>query len=274
MNDDAPQNRDREGLFDEVCDEFEALWDAGQTPVIDHFFRERVTTATREAPLDLLTELVMIDMERRWQAAGEATEFYVRRASQEPRGQRLPLQPLIEDYVACLPELGQTDEIPLEVVGVEFRSRQRWGSKPSVSEYCRRFGVRGGEVSDRLYGILSKLTRIFVKFYEQQRLAFECVLKRATEIGRQREEEPPPYCCLESEVGERIVVAPLDEASVSRRHVLLERTSSDELRVSNLSQVRSVYIDSTIRLPPGAIHAAAVPLLLRCGKRVLRIDPR
>ncbi|MGE3807847.1 MAG: WD40 repeat domain-containing serine/threonine protein kinase [Gemmataceae bacterium] len=113
---------------EEALDEFERCWRRGVEPDIDKYWRPACAAgqlADAAQRLRFLQELVLMDLEYRWQ-----------RSNADGAAKRLG--PRLEDYVARYPELGQPAP-SLELIGWEYRARQRWGDRPGHSEYLERF---------------------------------------------------------------------------------------------------------------------------------------
>ena len=109
----ASEPPSRDGLIDAVCDRFEAAWKANEHPRIEDYL-EGPPAAAGIVP-ELLPQLVMVDLEYRWRAAGPAA------LSPETEGQSapthagaLPPRHRLEDYAARYPALNARDVLPLE----------------------------------------------------------------------------------------------------------------------------------------------------------------
>src|SRR4051794_21450310 len=105
--------------LDDLIEVLEDAWRRGAVDLAqlwaDH--SHAVPTADRAA---WLHELVKVDLEYRWSRAGGV-------------GGRL------DDYAARPPELGPLDEWPSVLIVEEWRARRRWGDRPEVGAYLRRF---------------------------------------------------------------------------------------------------------------------------------------
>ena len=64
----------------------------------------------------------------------------------------LPAKPILNDYAERFPELGPLDELPSELIGLEYEVRCLGGEKPNFQEYQDRFSQHGD-----LEGLLSKV---------------------------------------------------------------------------------------------------------------------
>ena len=133
--------------FEKIVSEFEEAWRAGNAPQIDQVLASNKVDATTAD--ELLIELVAIDMEYRWRAAGQDTD--TKGADTETNASR-PSAWQLEQYEALLPGL-TNDEIISELLIEEFRARHQWGDRPSVDEYVSRYG----DVAESLLPELNKI---------------------------------------------------------------------------------------------------------------------
>ncbi len=108
---------------EELIERFEAAWKEGSVEISD-FLPE----PTGENYLGTLTELVIIDLEFRWKrdtAANKAASSFA-------------TPDAVEDYVSRYPRLNSPDLIE-QLAEEEFTIRHRYGDKPSVESFARRF---------------------------------------------------------------------------------------------------------------------------------------
>lgn len=131
-----PQPKSLLGQIDEVCDRFEAAWKEGQPPQIGEYLAIDPTADDSPPRRRLLIELVMIDLEYRWQGAFQrpptgqaATKAADPQATGEPSSAALPARPRLVDYVARFPELAPLEALPEELLAHERRVCERWGGR-------------------------------------------------------------------------------------------------------------------------------------------------
>ncbi|MHB8971510.1 MAG: adenylate/guanylate cyclase domain-containing protein [Pirellulaceae bacterium] len=93
-------------------------------------------------------------------------------------------------------------------------------------------------------------------------VVFTAELSRPMELGRQRLDEVGPYSLVKLDKSDRVVIAALGEATISRRHVSLEPLSPQRIRVQNLSSVNDLWIDSAKPLVPEAACELKLPVFL------------
>ena len=123
-----------EARFDELIDQFEDAW-SRTVPAIAEFLDLEDSSLSEE----LLFELVKIDIENRWRAWGKesarqaADGTTIREASAPSRIRYL------EEYLIEFPELTSQPTALLELVGEEYRVRQRFGDQPLHKEYMTRY---------------------------------------------------------------------------------------------------------------------------------------
>jgi serine/threonine protein kinase len=126
-----------------ILNRFDQAWGAGAAPEIRDYLPAD-SGDSRVSPREVLIELVMIDLERRWRTgASEAATVPV-------DTEQFPAKPVLEDYVARHPELGAADTLPVELICEEFRVRSRWGDRPDREEYLRRFPAQAAKLQSAL----------------------------------------------------------------------------------------------------------------------------
>tara|TARA_B100000029_G_scaffold504639_1_gene583836 strand:- start:2200 stop:5571 length:3372 start_codon:yes stop_codon:yes gene_type:complete len=130
--------------FGQLLGRFETAWEDGAEPEISDFlFLEPIEDqAVRH---QLLLELVKLDLSSRWKqmlpkGGGEAP------ASSGADEQTVQL-PRVERYVVEWPELGPKDRVDVDLIVHEYRTRQRFGDRPHVSEFETRFPAHGQTLS-------------------------------------------------------------------------------------------------------------------------------
>jgi len=117
---------------------FEQAWQRNGPCEIADVLGRPCAPATQERRR-LLVELICIDLEFRW-----------RNCSRNPRSHE---QVLLEGYAAKFPELGSLDQLPLELIGEEYRVRRQWGDQPTHAEFLTRFHARHEQIRAELLQI-------------------------------------------------------------------------------------------------------------------------
>jgi predicted Ser/Thr protein kinase len=112
---------DKRQLLESWLVEFDLSWDEGRLASWVRRLPPRGDGLRRPA----LTEMVKIDLERRWQ-----------------RGQRARL----EGYLKVLPELGPPDRLPADLILAEYQARQQCGAPADLAEFTRRFPRQADEL--------------------------------------------------------------------------------------------------------------------------------
>ena len=147
QNTQTPVDRSIEGVYDR----FDTAWASDVIPQVDDYLPIGLSS---EEQRDVLLELVLIDLEKRWQrfhiSGGVTSEIAPARATTGDQG--IPSRPLLEDYCLRYPELGAVEQIPSQAIAHEFRVRSRVGTCPSIDEYTRRFPNRATELMTILTG--------------------------------------------------------------------------------------------------------------------------
>lgn len=91
---------------------------------------------------------------------------------------------------------------------------------------------------------------VVLQVFLHDRLVLEVPVQGTMEIGRQQRGEPEPFAVVDTEGGQRAVVAPWHERSVPR-HLLLVRVTDGAVAVSNIHQGLWVALDGQRTLGPG-----------------------
>lgn len=125
----------------ESClDCFEHAWRSGAPPNIDEYLS---SAPSRSQWLD---ELIQLDLEYRWRRfASNETEVY-------STGD-LPTVPILEDYFTRYDAERDAAAVSLELIAAEYRVRKRFGDRPELQSYLRRFP----QYADTLPGLLERV---------------------------------------------------------------------------------------------------------------------
>lgn len=136
---------------------FESAWQTGTPPDLEQFLAE---SSIKSAPpgselrSQILSELVATDLERRWRVA--AREKSAADAVLDDGS----LRPLVEDYVRRFPELNRNGELPIDLIGHEYRVRTLWGDRPAISEYLDRFPTNPTVLNGELVRIEREIAEV------------------------------------------------------------------------------------------------------------------
>jgi adenylate cyclase len=114
--------------------------------------------------------------------------------------------------------------------------------------------------------------KLRLEIYRQDRLVHADEISRPVELGRQQTPREPLFHSQPGENADRLVVAPLEERTVSRRHLLVEPLSFDRLRITNLTAKGTVQLDD-VTMEPGSIRELGVPYQLNVGNYRVRFMP-
>lgn len=129
----------------DVLDRFDAAWRSATAPRIGNYI-PRDSAEHRE----ILVELIKIDLEYRWRQPRESGES-------PSVDDQLPPQPKLDAYASLFSVLGPPNDWPLDLIGEEYRVRQRWGDQPRHEEFTGRFPDRGADVQAELERIDAEL---------------------------------------------------------------------------------------------------------------------
>lgn len=118
--------------------------------------------------------------------------------------------------------------------------------------------------------------RLNLRVYENNALVFATEIVGAVELGRQQTGErgallkyaPGPTAAA------RVVIAPIDDVKVSRRHALLEALDEGRVRVSNVSAASPILLQDATALAAGAARELTLPCRLTIGSKQITLEPR
>jgi len=111
-----------------------------------------------------------------------------------------------------------------------------------------------------------------LRIYEQQRLVHTAEGTGTVELGRQAAGEPGPFAEVRDSGVRRVVIARLDEDTVSRKHVRLEPLPGGRLKLTNLSQKLPVLLGTGSEAAPGSAIELSIPAMLVVGRRTIRVQ--
>ncbi len=202
-------------------------------------------------------------------------------------------RPRIEGFLDAEPEPSR-DSLLQALLDVELEYRRAWGEQPRADEYLARFPERretvqaafDGAAEPPLLAACSEDLRLLqmalvnasgrradrLRVYYRGELVHTTLLCGVLELGRQRQGEAPPFAVIEGPETNRLVVAPLEETTVSRHHAMLLPEGDDAVRVTNLSQVNPILFPNGRRLQTGQSAAFPLTLEMTLGALFVRID--
>src|ERR1019366_1575181 len=110
-----------------------------------------------------------------------------------------------------------------------------------------------------------------LRVYDDERV-YIADLSGSAEIGRQqtKDEEQPSHRRLSD--GRRGVIASLDEVTISRRHLEVKPQADGRFLLSNKSVNQVVGLPTGQELQPGTACPVSLPVVLRLGKKTLRLQ--
>ena len=114
--------------------------------------------------------------------------------------------------------------------------------------------------------------QVTVNVYDNQRLVYSTDLSNSLGLGRQRIGEPEPYCRITADNGDRLIIASVQEATISRDHVRLELLPGGEVAIKNNSEKRAITLDTSSSVAPGESCQVGLPVLLSFGDKVVRLE--
>lgn len=113
-----------------------------------------------------------------------------------------------------------------------------------------------------------------VRVFDDRHLVHTADVQGPVELGRATDKEPPPYHSSSNIAGVcRVVIARLDETSISRKHLYAELLPNERAKLKNLSTSLPVRLTDGSQLAPNAEREVALPAVVSFGKRSVRFQP-
>jgi adenylate cyclase len=116
-------------------------------------------------------------------------------------------------------------------------------------------------------------TPLQLLIYVNEKLDHTHELTEATELGRQSSPGEGELYHVKTDSGRcRLILARLDEQTISRKHLLVEPIAGGKIRLTNLSENRSLQVPDIGTLGHKESCEVSPPLVLALGKLALRIQ--
>jgi adenylate cyclase len=109
-----------------------------------------------------------------------------------------------------------------------------------------------------------------IEIRDDGKLVFQEKLDTATELGRQEINEKAPYCKIEQAGMNRMVIARLDEVTIPRKLVRVERTAQDRVKLSNLSKA-PLQLNVDAPLEPRSVRELPLPVMISIASKTLTL---
>lgn len=98
-------------------------------------------------------------------------------------------------------------------------------------------------------------------------------LTGSAEIGRQQSKEEPQPSHQLTGAGWRVVIAPMEDVTISRQHLEVEPLADGRFLLCNRSAKLLVGMPNNQDLGPGETCKVPLPVVLRIGRKMLRLQP-
>jgi hypothetical protein len=244
--------------LDELYSRFEEVWNVDRPVCFTVKFLRAELSNKFEA--DILAELFMIDMQRRWQewSSGDLFKRTVQQAVQELSG-----LPTYHNYLLIAAESGiifKPTEI-FELKKAELESRQQFGDLPNPQE-----------VEPELRVELRKVNRPCASVSHSGQRVFESSMWGKLKVGRQSEGEPSSPCLLTDSDTPKLICAAGTDPSISRNQFLISVLARRHAIITNCSRNRAFAIDDEIALEPQAQRVVKFPFFIRLGHTTVHFE--
>jgi adenylate cyclase len=113
---------------------------------------------------------------------------------------------------------------------------------------------------------------VTVSVFVLRNRVFSTTLNDCLEFGRQQKDEPAAYARVPGADGDRVVIANLDEVTVSRRHLRMKRVADDKVQLENLSDKSVVSLAAGRVLNPKETCVLDLPGLCQIGGKTVHLQ--
>ncbi len=108
--------------------------------------------------------------------------------------------------------------------------------------------------------------------YDRQQKVYQDFFTGTVELGRQRDGREVLYSSSRNGEQARLVIARLDEDTVSRDHARIEALAADRVRLTNISAKVGIRLSDSNELKAGASCDLALPTVIMLGRKTVRIQ--
>lgn len=110
-----------------------------------------------------------------------------------------------------------------------------------------------------------------IRVYDRQQQVHSETFSGTVVLGRQRDSKEVLFSSRRDGERARLVIAPLQEDTVSREHACVEPLAGDRIKITNLSGKVSIRLENGSELKAGLSMEVALPATLTLGRKGIRI---
>ena len=228
---------------DEALEAFEDLWDSGVVPDLNFF----VSRCPRQEFAATVSELVQIDLERRWK-----DENHDRRRT-------------VRHYQEHLPDMFD-DSTLIELICWEYLIRNRWADCINLHQIYRRHQQLGMPLLQRLRETSALILWPILTIVVDDESVVSTPVDRRVKAGRQKIDEPSPWTLRSTAVEHRVVLCENSDPSLSRNQLSISMRTPGSVLVHNTSKRRALAIRDEDPLDVGQQRECALPLFIHLGE--------
>jgi adenylate cyclase len=108
--------------------------------------------------------------------------------------------------------------------------------------------------------------------YDRQQKVYQDTFSGMVELGRQRDGKEVLYSSRRDGDRSRVVIARLDEDTVSREHARVEPLANNRAKITNLSAKVSIRLSDNSELRAGSSTEVSLPTIIALGRKTVRIQ--
>lgn len=248
-------------ILDQIAMKFEAHWSAEMAIAdIPRFLTGETLCA--EEKREILLELAMVDIDRRWQD-------YCLKIYHESKPDDLlhwkEMLPSAADYAL----LFFTYEQAIRRTTLEELREHEFVTRARLGDIPRPTGGLSSTVVEKI-----KNARPSIEVWKGGSIIFRQNVWGKLEIGRQASGEPNPCCVHETADSCKLICVPSGYDRISRRQSVISMLTPSHAVIKNTSSNRSFLIEQEAVSPPGTSYLASLPVSFQFDDWIFTLQPR
>jgi hypothetical protein len=225
--------------IDGICREFETHWQAEKgLDELPRFVEQRVVLQS-DSFYDLLLELSLLDIEKRWKSRSDQLNAQLERSSSN-LSPDLPFPAAYRVYLELFDSARIDPDLQRTLAQAELNARWAFGDIPELEDFQGEgLRLRQPEVSIPA-----------IKLFARGKVLAQLDLTGPVVVGRQAVGEPSSPTVLPGKP-KKLICSELTDTTTSRNQLLIEAVAKAVVRLENGSRNRNLSIGGNMNLAPG-----------------------
>jgi hypothetical protein len=225
--------------LDRILNDFEVDWSAQKKVDYLYAYASKQVAPESESFPELLEELILIDIEKRWKFYSEEINLKFTTSVDSIDVSDIVFPVTRKDYELLIPESRASDNFIKNLCQAELNARWAFGDIPDISTFDT-FSVDMRR---------PKSPHPIIRVLRGKDSILEVDLYGRIEIGRQSERDPVPPAFIPGNPS-KIVCSGLDDTSTSRQQLSVWNLAKNVVALRNNSSNRNLSINGKVNLSP------------------------